>query len=85
MWAVDSPFDRKDDLKGAGYRWADGSDPALPRKSWYKDGVLDLDAELKFLGGIYGKEKEVIVDAMSGRERYSSRPGNTSNQPVNIA
>ncbi|MDD2741279.1 MAG: 3'-5' exonuclease [Rhodocyclaceae bacterium] len=85
VWAIDSPYDRKDDLKGAGYRWADGNDPALPRKAWYKDGVLELDDELKFLGGIYGTAKEVVVEAMTGRERYSSRAGVISNRAVLVS
>ena len=48
LWAVKSPFDRKDDLKKRGYRWSAGNDSEP--KAWYID--LDenkLDDELAFL------------------------------------
>jgi DNA polymerase-3 subunit epsilon len=35
LWAKDAPFDRKDLLKGRGYRWSDGSDGSP--KAWYID------------------------------------------------
>ncbi len=48
VWALDSPFDRKDRLKARGYRWNDGSD-GNPR-AWYRD-VPDtgLEEERRYL------------------------------------
>ncbi|MCX7319933.1 MAG: 3'-5' exonuclease, partial [Hyphomicrobiales bacterium] len=73
VWAEQSPFDLKDELKRRGYRWSDGSD-GRP-KSWY----IDVDegqeaAEIAFLRStIYLREVEPRVQALSATVRYSTR------------
>lgn len=48
LWAINSPFDRKDDLKQRGYRWSAGNNGEP--KAWYIDiEESDLDKELAFL------------------------------------
>lgn len=48
LWAVNSPFDKKDVLKQRGYRWSAGSNNEP--KAWYIDLVENsLDDELSFL------------------------------------
>lgn len=75
VWANQSPYDKKDILKQKlQYRWSDGTDPSLPFKAWYKDGVTDLDAELAALTEqVYSTPTEIQVDAATGRERYTAR------------
>lgn len=75
VFAKDSPFDRKDDLKAAGYRWSDGTDTTVGVKAWYKDGVTDLEAERAFLGGIYPRPARIPVETFTGRDRFSVRRG----------
>jgi DNA polymerase-3 subunit epsilon len=73
VWAVNSPFEAKDRLKTeGGYYWSDGTEPGK-LKSWFKDGVVDLDAELAFLATIYPRPAKVTVDAMTAEERFSAR------------
>lgn len=73
VWAEQSPFDLKDELKRRGYRWSDGSD-GRP-KSWY----IDVDegqetAEIEFLRStIYLREVDPRVQALSATVRYSTR------------
>lgn len=73
VWAEQSPFDLKDELKRRGYRWSDGSD-GRP-KSWY----IDVDegqeaAEIEFLRTtIYLREVDPRVQALSATVRYSTR------------
>ncbi len=73
VWAEQSPFDLKDELKRRGYRWSDGSD-GRP-KSWY----IDVDegqeaAEIAFLRStIYLREVDPRVQALSATVRYSTR------------
>jgi len=73
VWAEQSPFDLKDELKRRGYRWSDGSD-GRP-KSWY----IDVDegqeaAEIAFLRSeIYLREVDPRVQALSATSRFSTR------------
>ena len=73
IWAIGSPFDTKDVLKGRGYRWSPGGNGRL--KSWYKEvDSDDKDAEIKFLKDeIYVKAVEPRVDEVTAFERYSDR------------
>lgn len=75
VWADGAPFDKKDVLKlDKGYYWSDGTNPAQPVKAWFKFPVADLDAELTMLAKeIYGGKGSVIVDTVTGRERYTDR------------
>jgi DNA polymerase III subunit epsilon len=73
IWAEQSPFDLKDELKKRGYRWNDGAD-GRPR-SWY----IDVDEsnqtnELEFLKtAIYLRDVEPRIQAMSAVNRFSNR------------
>jgi DNA polymerase-3 subunit epsilon len=48
IWAENSPFDMKDQLKARGYRWSDGSD-GRPKAWWTDVTEEDSDDELRFL------------------------------------
>tara|TARA_R110002020_G_scaffold452084_1_gene666424 strand:- start:849 stop:1829 length:981 start_codon:yes stop_codon:yes gene_type:complete len=48
IYAVNSPFDMKDQLKARGYRWSDGSD-GRPKSWWVELPEEKLDEELHFL------------------------------------
>lgn len=48
IWAENSPFDLKDDLKARGYRW--NGDPGPQPRAWYIDvPEAQREAELRFL------------------------------------
>ncbi len=73
IWAVGSPFEKKDVLKARGYKW-NGEDNGRPR-SWYIDvrgeGVA---IETKFLHNeIYEQEVELQIDILTAFNRYSGR------------
>ena len=73
IWAEQSPFELKDELKKRGYRWSDGAD-GRPR-SWH----IDVDeaneaAETEFLRTtIYLRDVEPRIQAMSAINRFSRR------------
>jgi DNA polymerase-3 subunit epsilon len=73
VWAEQSPFDLKDELKRRGYRWSDGSD-GRP-KSWYIDVEESKEAsEIEFLRKtIYMRDVEPRVQALSAMSRFSVR------------
>lgn len=73
IWAEQSPFDLKDELKRRGYRWSDGSD-GRP-KSWYIDVEENKEAsEIEFLRKtIYMRDVEPRVQALSAMSRFSVR------------
>ncbi|MCY1249767.1 hypothetical protein D9M72_633330 [compost metagenome] len=48
LYAENSPFEMKDQLKGRGYRWSDGSD-GRPKSWWIEIGEEALDEELRYL------------------------------------
>jgi DNA polymerase-3 subunit epsilon len=73
VWAEQSPFDLKDELKRRGYRWSDGADDRP--KSWY----IDVDesqqaAEIAFLRStIYLRDVDPRVQALTALSRFSVR------------
>jgi DNA polymerase-3 subunit epsilon len=73
IWAEQSPFDLKDELKKRGYRWSDGAD-GRP-KSWYTDvDEHDQASEIEFLRKvIYLRDVEPRVQAVSAFNRFSVR------------
>jgi DNA polymerase-3 subunit epsilon len=73
IWAEQSPFDLKDELKKRGYRWSDGAD-GRPR-SWYIDvDEADQADEVEFLRKvIYLSEVEPRIQAISAFNRFSAR------------
>src|SRR6185312_4030050 len=73
VWAEQSPFDLKDELKRRGYRWSDGSD-GRPR-SWYVDiDESKLDDEIAFLKTeIYLRDMEPRLQTLTAFDRFSVR------------
>lgn len=73
VWAEQSPFDLKDELKRRGYRWSDGAD-GRP-KSWYIDvDENERESEIEFLRTtIYQRDVEPRVQALSALTRFSVR------------
>lgn len=73
IWAEDSPFDLKDELKRRGYRWNDGSD-SRP-KAWFVDvGENRRDEELQFLRKrIYQREVDLFIQSVTAWNRFSTR------------
>ena len=73
IWAEQSPFELKDELKKRGYRWSDGAD-GRPR-SWYIDVDEANEAnEIEFLRRtIYLRDLQPHMQAISAINRFSSR------------
>jgi len=74
IFAIDSPFDMKDVLRGRGYSWFAGGDGK--QKAWFKD-VSDKDAELEFLAAeVYPhgtNMSKVLVHEVDAYSRFSAR------------
>jgi DNA polymerase-3 subunit epsilon len=75
VWAEGAPFDAKDKLKlEMGYSWSDGASPDKPIKAWFKQGVVDPQAELEALAiTVYINTSEFTVYAMTGYDRFTDR------------
>ncbi|MHB0950214.1 MAG: 3'-5' exonuclease [Gemmatimonadaceae bacterium] len=75
LWAIASPFDSKELLKGRGYRWS-GGEGGRP-KAWYRDCAGEqADAEHAWLvEAVYaGRDPAVIRrEVIDATTRYSSR------------
>lgn len=73
IWAEQSPYELKDELKKRKYRWGDGSDGG-PR-AWYVDVDEDQQAdELNYLkGSVYLREVHLRTQAITAMDRYSTR------------
>ncbi|WP_029082558.1 3'-5' exonuclease [Bradyrhizobium sp. th.b2] len=73
VWAEQSPFELKDELKRRGYRWSDGAD-GRPR-SWYIDvDEADQPPEIEYLRGtIYQRDVEIRIQILTAFERFSVR------------
>ncbi len=69
LWAVGSPFDRKDDLKARSYRWSSRA------KVWWRDLPADQhEAELGWLSErVYPRRPPLPYLRVDARLRYSSR------------
>lgn len=73
IWAEQSPFELKDELKRRGYRWSDGAN-GRPR-SWY----IDVDegthvAEIEFLQKtIYQRDFAPRIEVLTAFDRFSIR------------
>lgn len=72
VWAEMAPFDKKDYLRNSGYRW-NADEPGRIPKTWYKNGVKDLQAEFAFLKKIYDYPAVICVDTITNMQRHSSR------------
>ena len=73
IWAEQSPFEMKDELKRRGYRWSDGAD-GRPR-SWYIDvDEAAQEAEIQFLRQVvYLRDLDPQVQTMTAMNRFSRR------------
>lgn len=74
LWAVNAPFDKKDDLKSRKYRWSDGSNGS--KKAWYIDiPEAAYEEEKIYLNdNIYSnKIPDLPILKITAKERYSSR------------
>ncbi|NND64561.1 MAG: 3'-5' exonuclease [Gammaproteobacteria bacterium] len=71
VWAIDAPFERKDELKARGYRWSSGAD-GRP-KAWFID-TADRQSEVTYLQNkIFGRDVAIKSDEITAFNRYSSR------------
>lgn len=73
LWAVNAPFDKKDDLKARKYRWSDGSNGST--KAWYIDIAEDAfdEEEIYLKDNIYSnKMPKIPTLKITAKERYSA-------------
>lgn len=72
-WALNSPFETKDELKQRGYRW-NGREDGTPR-SWWIDVPEDaLTSELTYLRGeIYKRHVDLPIAEITAFNRHSGR------------
>jgi len=73
IWAENSPFELKDELKARGYRWNGDGGPRP--KAWYIDVREDAkEQELAFLRAqIYQRDVELLQRRITAYERFSGR------------
>jgi DNA polymerase-3 subunit epsilon len=73
IWAEQSPFDLKDELKKRGYRWSSGDD-GRP-KAWYVDvDEAERDDEIEYLRkSIYLRDVDLFTQTMTALNRFSIR------------
>ncbi len=73
VWATNSPFETKDQLKNRGYRWNTGED-GRP-KAWYIDvPEADRDAEIAWLHEhVFRRKVPIDCDAINAFNRFSAR------------
>lgn len=68
LWAVNSPFESKDLLKGRRYRWD------ADERCWWKEvDPGELDAEVAFLRGEVLAGLEPKIEKITAKERYRRR------------
>ena len=84
VWAEGAPFEAKDKLKlEMGYSWSDGASPDKPIKAWFKQGVVDLEAELETLARtVYLRPAHLTIDSMTGYERFTDRYHSRDKRPL---
>ncbi len=73
IWAENSPFDLKDQLKARGYRW--NAEVGGGPRAWYIDvAEAARDAEIAFLRAeIYRGEVDPLIRRIDAYDRFSSR------------
>lgn len=69
VWAIDAPFEVKDDLKKRGYFWS------AEQKSWHKNIPADAaDDEETWLKHLYGRKTyRARFDRVTAKERFTKR------------
>lgn len=79
LWALDSPFETKDQLRARGYRWDPG------RRCWNLSLSAEaMRGELQWLRReVYGdRSREVEIEKLDGKTRYSQRFGSVKRVQV---
>ena len=72
IWAEGAPFELKDQLRGRGYRWSDGSD-GRPRSWWVEVDEALAEAEIAFLENeIYMRRVRPRAQRITACERYKA-------------
>ena len=73
IWAEQSPFDLKGELKKRGYRWSTG-DEGRP-KAWYVDvDETEHDDEIEYLRkSIYLRDVDLFTQTLTALDRFSVR------------
>jgi len=75
LWAPDTSYDVKGQLRDRGWRWHSGS-PKRP-KSWYFDGETEIAAQEEKAwveaNGYIGRPPRTSIELLTGKERYSER------------
>jgi len=72
IYAENSPFDMKDQLKKRGYRWSDGSD-GRPKSWWVELPEEKLEEELRFLRTeIYRWDADPTVKYLTAFDRFKA-------------
>lgn len=70
VYAENSPFEMKDQLKARGYRWSDGSD-GQPKSWWIEMDETAFEAELHFLRTeIYRWDADPLVKRLTAFDRF---------------
>jgi DNA polymerase-3 subunit epsilon len=73
VWALNSPYEARDVLRGRGYRWSNGTDGQL--RAWHRDLAEDaVEGEVRFLRDqIIGPDADIPVTLVTAYDRFSSR------------
>lgn len=72
IYAENAPFDLKDQLKGRGYRWSDGSD-GRPKAWWIEVADADLETELSWLrADIYRYDAQPRMKHLTAFDRFKT-------------
>lgn len=68
--AINTPFDRKDELKSFGFKWDDGS--GSHQKHWHFTAPeSELAKVMEFLNGVYPNGKnQALVELVTARDRF---------------
>jgi DNA polymerase-3 subunit epsilon len=71
LWAIDAPFDMKDQLKARRYRWNGGTD-GRPR-AWYRElPEAELAREEEWLfANVYGRRVKLPVEPIAATRRFA--------------
>ncbi|HEY4546227.1 MAG TPA: 3'-5' exonuclease [Pedomonas sp.] len=73
IWAENSPFELKEQLKARGYRW--NGEPGPQPRAWHIDiPEPELEAELRFLKTeIYCRDIDLLIRRIDAYDRFSDR------------
>ena len=73
IWALGSPFEKKDVLKSRQYLWSDGT-TGQPKTWWKEIPASEEKAELEFLAtSVFGRHADVPRKRITSRDRFTRR------------